>query len=194
MAFPFLCPEGHMLQAEESEAGQRMQCPYCGGVFIVPEPPSQTAADPWAPKTPTPPAFVTEAPTNPGGSQAGPETADFPGIQTERQVAPTVGPPEGTSPATVPGVSDLPIVHVLCPNGHTLETPREMLDQEALCPFCQVQFRLRVQDSVEYRRQKAKERELREIRLGQLWLRWAIVAVVVVTLGLVGLFVFLALG
>jgi hypothetical protein len=67
-----------------------------------------------------------------------------------------------------------------------------MLDQEALCPFCQVQFRLRLEDSVEYREEKAKERARREMRAGQLWLRWAIVAAVVVVLGLILLIVFSA--
>ena len=71
-----------------------------------------------------------------------------------------------------------------------IDAPREMLDQEALCPFCQVQFRLRLQDSVEYREEKAKERARREMRAGQLWLRWAIAAAVVVVLGLVLLIVF----
>ena len=60
-----------------------------------------------------------------------------------------------------------------------------MLGQEALCPFCQAQFRLRLEDSVEYREEKAKERALREIRAGQLWLRWAITAAVVVGFGLI---------
>ena len=60
-----------------------------------------------------------------------------------------------------------------------------MLGQAALCPFCQVRFRLRLEDSVEYREEKAKERKRREIRASQLWLRWAIAAAVVVVLGLI---------
>ena len=84
-----------------------------------------------------------------------------------------------------PGAAELPLVHVICPNGHQLETPREMLGEEALCPFCQAQFRLRLEDSIEYREQKAKERARREARAGQLWMRWAIAAAVVVVFGLI---------
>jgi hypothetical protein len=82
------------------------------------------------------------------------------------------------------------VVHVICPNGHPLETPREMLDQQALCPFCQAQFQLRLVDSVEYREERAKERARRESRANQLWLRWSIAAAVVVVLGLILLIAF----
>ena len=76
---------------------------------------------------------------------------------------------------------------MICPSGHELETPREMLGQDALCPFCQVQFPLRYEDSVEYREQQAKTRALRNQQLSQLWLRWSIVAAVLVFLGLMGM-------
>jgi len=74
------------------------------------------------------------------------------------------------------------VVHILCPARHCLETPREMLGQEALCPFCHRQFRLRFQDSLEYRQQVLEERTRREEKTGQLWLYWSVgvgVAVVV---------------
>ena len=173
MAFQFLCPQRHLLQADESEVGQQMQCPYCGVVFLVPQPLSSAAP---GPSPPAPPASPESEPQAPG----------FPGIQTEPRVgqapAAVAGEP---SEFELPTAADLPIVHVVCPNGHSLETPQEMLGQEALCPFCQVQFRLRLEESVEYREEKAKEQERREIRAGQLWLRWAITAAVVVGFGLI---------
>jgi hypothetical protein len=81
------------------------------------------------------------------------------------------------------------VLHILCPNGHLLETPREMLGQDAMCPHCQVLFRLRLEDSQEYRREKAERRERREQRLGKAWLHWAIATAVVVVLGIVVLVV-----
>lgn len=173
MAFPFLCPQRHLLQADESEVGHQMQCPYCGVVFVVPPPVPGSALDP-APPTP------------PASPESGPQAHDFPGVRTE--------PRAGQAPGAVAAdpaefrlstAADLPIVHIVCPNGHSLETPQEMLGQEALCPFCQTQFRLRLEDSAEYREEKAKEKALREIRAGQLWLRWAITAAVVVAFGLI---------
>jgi hypothetical protein len=64
-----------------------------------------------------------------------------------------------------------------------------MLDQDVLCPQCSAQFRLRRKDSVEHKRKKEIEEQLRLEKLGSLWLTWAIVAVVVVVLGLAGLII-----
>jgi len=38
MAFDFLCPNGHVLQADESAAGQPCNCPHCGAAFLIPQP------------------------------------------------------------------------------------------------------------------------------------------------------------
>jgi hypothetical protein len=223
MAFQFLCPQGHLLQAEDSQAGQQMQGPYCGGLFVVPRPVPAAAPAPSTREPAAPPPAPRDAPWQPAEqapgiapppfqpppfqppgegpptfqapAEAGPEEAgfSFPGIRTESEAGHGGAAVEVPSEFKTPSAADLPIVHVVCPNGHELETPREMLDQEALCPFCQVQFRLRLEDSLEYREEKAKAEELREIRVGQLWLRWAIAAAAVVVLGLVLLIVLSAL-
>ncbi len=59
-----------------------------------------------------------------------------------------------------------------------------MLNQDVLCPHCQVQFRLREKDSVEYKRRRELERQRREQKAGKNWLNFAIVAAVIVVLGL----------
>jgi hypothetical protein len=79
------------------------------------------------------------------------------------------------------------LLHIPCPNGHELETPAEMLDQEVLCPQCNAQFRLRRKNSVEYRKKKELQEAVRLERVGGLWLTWAIVAVIAVAVGLVAL-------
>lgn len=216
MAFQFLCPQGHLLESDQSQVGQQCQCPYCGVLFLVPQPiiaapPDASAAS--VPTTEPPPIEIqreveqsprltefpavgppAEPPVQAPGpsfqspvSEPPPSTPDFPGIQTESKPGATAGP---VGQFQVQSASEMAVVHVACPNGHELETPREMLGQEAMCPFCQTQFWLRLEDSVEYRREKAEERERRETRIGQLWLRWAIVAAVVVVLGLVGMIAF----
>ncbi len=81
------------------------------------------------------------------------------------------------------------LLHIPCPQGHLLETPEEMLNQEVLCPHCQSQFLLRRHNSVEHKRQKEEDERFREIKTGNLWLNWAIAAVVLVVLGLVALIV-----
>ena len=48
MAFQFTCPQGHLLSAEESQAGQTCYCPQCHIGFVIPspQPPSYPAASP----------------------------------------------------------------------------------------------------------------------------------------------------
>ncbi len=86
---------------------------------------------------------------------------------------------------------DLELVHIPCPAGHELETPRAMLGQEAICPFCNRQFRLRLEKSVEYIKEEAEQARREELRLGRLWIKVSIVLAVLVV---IGLSVLLALG
>jgi len=63
-----------------------------------------------------------------------------------------------------------------------LETPRNMLGSDAMCPFCRQVFRLELQNSLEYL-QEIEERAAREAeRVARFWLRLAIAAAVI-TLG-----------
>ncbi len=242
MAFQFLCPHGHLLQGDESQAGQQCQCPYCGSLFIVPPPVSAPAPAPgpgWPGGSAAPgPQFQAgpqygPGPQFPAGPQMpmGPQFA--PGPQFPPGPQPMIGPPGGMAPGMMPGpgyppgpqygpgpqpvaegpypggldvnqaaeapqiqvyrnpfgesrgadgppsLTDLPhgveqlVIHVLCPSGHELETPRDMVGQDAMCPFCQTVFHLRYEDSVEYRQHKAEEEERRVQRAGQTWMLWA---------------------
>lgn len=38
MPYQFSCPNGHVLEAEESYAGQQTQCPECAAAFVIPQP------------------------------------------------------------------------------------------------------------------------------------------------------------
>jgi hypothetical protein len=170
MAFQFLCPQGHLLQGEESLVGQPCQCPQCGVQFLVPPP---VGAGPVEPQSPA-------------------VQPDVPSFRPEQGVLPQVGPQRGgVSPEelaaslNVPGSAPRGVVHIVCPSGHTLETPREMLGEDAMCPYCQIAFRLRWEDSLEYRQSKEEEHRLREQRLGQAWLQWAIGIAIVVVLGVI---------
>lgn len=124
--------------------------------------------------------FIIPAPVAP--AEAAPEPA-FIGVGPGRGSAPV--PPGGgfsSGPAAAPAQPE--ILHIPCPNGHPLETPVEMLDQDVLCPQCNAQFKLRRKDSLEHKKKKEEEARIREAKLGNAWLNWAIVAVVIVILGL----------
>jgi hypothetical protein len=71
-------------------------------------------------------------------------------------------------------------MHIPCPSGHPLEITNEMLGKTAECPLCGKRFRLRYEDSLEFRRRKAKLQEKQDAKSGQIWLAWAILAAVVV--------------
>jgi hypothetical protein len=155
MAFQFQCPQGHLLEGEEAQAGQQCQCPTCGMLFIIPQPIAATV-------------------------ETGPEQGgrfDFIGGRGSAATAMPAAPAEPE------------LLHIPCPNGHELETPPEMLDQEVLCPQCNAQFRLRRRNSVEYKKTKDLQEALRLERVGGLWLTWAIVAIIFVATGLIALLV-----
>lgn len=148
-------------------------------MFIIPQPPAVdpygAVAAPWTGGT---------GPVGLGAGEAFPQLhvdPSNPGLPGESAVGPLVvetpdaGPPEEDPDR---------IVHILCPNGHELETPMSMVDSDAMCPHCQVQFRLRYEDSLEYKEQKAQEREHREAAFGRKALQWAIVTAALVVIGL----------
>jgi hypothetical protein len=73
------------------------------------------------------------------------------------------------------------LFHIPCPGcGYDLETPKDMLGQDAQCPHCSRQFRLKRRDSREYK--EAQERKEQEF--GRKAVKAAIVAAVIVGLGL----------
>jgi hypothetical protein len=165
------------LETDESYVGQPCQCPYCGTTFPIPAPPAYGPPSPPPPAGYAPPGNVPPAYNPPSGAPA-----PFPGVQ------PTPGGQIG--PAPVPFTqkpAEPELLHIACPNGHELETPRDMLNQDVLCPHCNVQFRLREKDSVEYKRRREQELERRERKAGKMWLNYAIVAAVLVGIGIIGL-------
>jgi len=226
MAFQFLCPQGHLLQGEEWQAGQQSICPICQSLFVIPSPgvggepvgrsighevgigPASRGMDypptwggrpsPIQTDGPGGGALLSSGPLldQPTFSPAGPSEHPVGGLGGTMSPSGGVGwpapsqeaePPDifPTAPEAGPVPLQQPPVHVFCPSGHELETSREMLGQDALCPFCGVQFRLRWQDTREYRREKELEMERRLARQSKLWLQWAIAAAVVVIVALI---------
>lgn len=225
MPFQFYCPQGHLLQSDDSQVGQQCMCPYCQSVFLVPEPPraaplafppsfQQVSAPPAPqdqPRAAPPPGFEspavrqqaaeppqfsftppTEAPAPAEAPFPGVQEAPFPNIQTEPPAAESPAPEEAPEVPQTAGRELPAVVHILCPSGHELETPREMLDQDALCPVCQVQFLLRYEDSQEYRQEKIEQMRRREEAIARMWIRCAIGAAVLVVIGVIVMIVMAA--
>lgn len=55
MSFQFQCPQGHLLEGDESQAGQPCTCPMCGMLFLIPPPLPEPAPPPEPEPAPEPP-------------------------------------------------------------------------------------------------------------------------------------------
>ena len=206
MSFQFLCPQGHLLEGEESQAGQQCDCPMCGTRFVIPGTPTAMPQQPQFPGQAAAPAAF-----DPGVAQPY-QAPQFEAPQHEAPVfeGPQFGPPHSDpfAPAEPAGAMGFPgegqgameevenpfqqeeeegpkLLHIPCPKGHELETPEEMLGQDVLCPFCGEQFTLQLRDSVEYKREREMERDRRDRKAGKTWFNWAITMAVVVIIGVV---------
>ncbi len=188
MAFQFLCPQGHLLQGDESQTGQRCQCPYCQSEFVVP----QASRDPRPDHLPV--ARAETGPQPPAGEKPADAAPEPPSVQDTLPVVYT-GSKVGGDPAEVAAqlgfatARQQGLLHIPCPKGHLLETPSDLLGQDAMCPYCQAQFRLRFEDSQECRRERDERQHRRQQKLGRAWMHWAIAIAVVVVLGVIGLIV-----
>jgi len=110
---------------------------------------------------------------------------------------PVFGGPAPFEPAIGPGFEppepEVPpeprVFRILCPKGHELQTPEDMLGTQALCPYCNTQMELRYEDSVEYKKQKETEQRIQDEKTGRFWMTVSIWAAVIVGLLFVGLVV-----
>ena len=182
MAFQFLCPQGHLLEGDEVHMGMTTQCPHCGMTFIIP------TIEVQQPQQPEPQVDVYSQPYVPDPTPE-PEPEPEPeeeesGVSSLLDDLPVQESMGGGGTLEVPP----DIVHIPCPNGHELETPLEMIGQQVLCPHCGVQFRLKHENSVEYRR----EREIIEQRAARIWFNWAIAAAVLVGILLLAMIIYVA--
>lgn len=186
MAFQFTCPQGHLLEGDPAHVGMQSQCPMCGVMFIIPTPPGM---EPQVQAAPDPEPAI--GPFVPGPMNFTPPADPAPAAQDQPAVSALPAPTE--EPAAPKEDPDR-IVHILCPNNHELETPMSMVGTDAMCPHCETPFRLRYEDSREYREQKQKEREHREAVFSKKALNFAIIAAVLILGSLLGLMVLSAMN
>jgi hypothetical protein len=183
MPFQFYCPQGHLLQGDESQMGQQSQCPMCGSLFMIPMPQP-------APGYQGQPGFQGHGAA--GGVMPGAQMPAAP--EPEPPPPPPPEPEPAPEPAATHDLSAPQIVRIPCPNGHLLETPSDMFGQQALCPYCNVQFELRYEDSEEYRAQVAEERRLKEEAFSKKMVQWSLYAAGFVVVMLIGMVLWTVFG
>ena len=81
------------------------------------------------------------------------------------------------------------LLHIPCPQGHVLEVPPEMVDQEVMCPHCKKRFRLQEKNSLEYKRKQQAALERADVMAGKKWFTWAIIFAILVVGGLIAMIV-----
>jgi len=210
MGFRFFCPQGHILEAEVDQVGQAAACPFCGTAMLIPPPKSVRETGPGISLAPAneqpelrqPSAVASQFDFALPGSVDSPRIAATESAPPAENAAGVVesGPnwpsvqPAATFPASQvagPAVSaTVPeVYHIPCPQGHVLETPREMLGTDAMCPFCQTVFHLTYEASQEYQEKRRREIELAERRAALFWIRLAIAAAILVVGGLIAMII-----
>ena len=121
MPITFSCPSGHRLTSPDSHAGKQGKCPKCGAVFRVP-----------AGSTPAPGVAAT-------GAAASATPAVVEGGESPLQ--------EFADDESEHDVADGEVVF-LCPNGHRLHGPAEMVGRPGQCPHCKVRFLIPSPDEI----------------------------------------------
>jgi hypothetical protein len=118
----------------------------------------------------------------------------LPVIKTEEEAAGPAAPAAPSEPPAPAGEEkkEPAVVRIPCPQGHELQTPTDMLNQEVLCPICSTQFHLRYEDSVEFKQEQAELRRQKTEKLNQAALKWSIIAAVVIVLSILGMVIYLA--
>jgi len=188
MAITFYCPGGHLLEDDESQQGRQSLCPICGAMFIVPTiaPPAGTPASS-VPTSNAPPSIVPPPPKVDGTeAEAEEPSGDIPQIVTDGRR----GEGGATEPPQIAEEEPPEFLRIPCPNGHVLETPREMLGEDVLCPTCGRQFTPYYEDSLDCRELVEAGRRRRYERFERSLLRTAIAAAILVGVALVGLLVY----
>jgi len=198
MSFHFRCPNGHLLQAEDQDVGQVVNCPVCATAMAIPPNP---AGPPVAmPVSPAAPVATTHY--NPAASEPIPEAVyedqvveDFPDVTGDSELAAeefnvNTGEEdhlEAEAPDSDGNNASRDELHIACPNGHVLAVTRDLLHEEAICPHCNESFELLERNSVEAKTKRAEQAELRAEKSERVFLYWGVGIAVLVLGGLIGL-------
>ena len=186
MIFQFCCPNGHLLQGDDTQAGATIACPVCAMQFIIPSPtPQAPATPPSAPAAPPPPPGMPQEFFGGQNAPASDNPLDFRGNAGNFVVGTGhFGDTRRVAPKTASTVSWL---HIPCPSGHIMEITRDYLGEEVVCPQCGRDFILRYEKTLEYQKEKDQRDTIAAAKYAKIWLQVANALAV----GVVGLVIFL---
>ena len=213
MPFHFRCPQGHLLEGEHEDVGQIVNCPICGVALTIPGVPYTPTATPIEPAVPSQQhdhqvAAANVTATAPPVIEPEPET--FPDVTADRsreeaenefavdtdnsqsdsgEQDNTQAEQDGNdTPDFESGNANQDELRIPCPNGHILHATRDMLDEEAICPFCEEQFELKERNSLEAIEKREVLSEKRQEKQERIFLYWGIGIMVI---GIVSVIIFI---
>lgn len=91
---------------------------------------------------------------------------------------------EGATKAP-PKAEELEVVHIPCPKGHVLDVDKDMLGERVQCPVCHSVYDLKLENSLEYIRERKVAEDREEARLGKIWIVRAGIAAILLLLFLI---------
>ena len=210
MPFQFRCPQGHLLEGENEDVGQIVNCPICGVALTIPNAPYTPGATPIQPAVPHYQQNYQEAPAaevpNTAPPIITPEAESFPDVTAARSNeahenemgSDTVNSQsdsdtqdnqqeqaDNVTPDFESGDANEDELRIPCPNGHILHATRDMLDEEAICPFCEEQFELKERNSLEAVEKREILAEKRQEKQERVFLYWGIGIMVIGILGVI---------
>ena len=77
------------------------------------------------------------------------------------------------------------ILHIRCPAGHLVTASSDLLGKAGRCQACKATFEIRYEDSVEFKRRKAKLLHHQEVASGRPWVAWAFLGAFLVFVALI---------
>lgn len=195
MAFQFRCPNGCLLEAEDHDVGQIINCPACATKMAIP--PNPAGPPVAAPISPTAPSATHQYAANSPEEyyEDPPEVEVFPDVTSDQEFATDefsvdIGE-ESVGDSELPDfdgeIENNDELHIPCPNGHVLAVTRDLLQEVAICPYCGVEFELLERNSVEAKQKRAEQAERRAEKGERVFLYWGIGVAVIVVGTIIGL-------
>ncbi len=186
MSFQFYCPNGHLLQANPEQVGQTCTCPTCQVEIIIPAPEGTTPPPPGQPPVSslTVPLSTESAkpsePAAPSFDLSKKKKKKFNFDKNKEEV------PQGEKAELEIGDPQTnKILHSICPSGHILEIDRDMIGQQAMCPYCRKTFDIRLEKTVEYLNKKKKAEALADTKMARFYFQFAIIGAVLAVIFIV---------
>ena len=193
MPFQFRCPQGHLLEGEYEDVGQVVNCPICGVALTIPNAPYTPTTTADEPPVPSYQQHYHQLPTDDVTDTTPPvmepPTEIFPDVTTDVSIeeaentfsididntqTDSAEQDSNDTPDFESGNANQDELQIPCPNGHILHATRDMLDEEAICPFCEEQFELKERNSLEAIEKRELLSEKRQEKQERLFLYWGI--------------------